>query len=408
MLNIALLGYDAHNDNLGVGALTVSAVQMLRDIALKEQIKLCILIIGKGGERPACVSGPDISERRVRPLARPWELLRVIMECDLVIDISGGDSFSGIYGRRRLAIIFVQKFLAHILRRPVIMAPQTVGPFTGQISRKLAAITIRRSALVATRDDYSTAYVRKLGIDRKVIEASDIALRLPFSAPSKRPLGSAQIGLNVSGLLMQGGYTGDNMFALKADYPVLIRRLIKGFLELEDACEVHLVGHVIAWRGQGQEDDYAACRALAEEFPSVRVAPAFVAPSEAKSFIAGLDFFMGARMHACIAAFSAGVPVVPMAYSRKFAGLFGSLGYEYTVDCTAESTDNIEESIFSAFAHRAQMAREIEEALARGLDRIGAYERALEALMLDLAGGGHGKGAAQARRRHPLANGAIR
>ena len=64
---------------------------------------------------------------------------------------------------------------------------------------------------------------------------------------------------------------------------------------------------------------------------------------------------MGARMHACIAAFSAGVPVVPMAYSRKFAGLFGAMGYDETVDCTSQSAEEILTRIFDAFERRGDL-----------------------------------------------------
>ena len=49
--------------------------------------------------------------------------------------------------------------------------------------------------------------------------------------------------------------------------------------------------------------------------------------------MASLDLFMGARMHACIGAFSAGVPTLLLAYSRKFSGLFKeTLGYDYVTD----------------------------------------------------------------------------
>src|SRR5690606_38493929 len=146
--------------------------------------------------------------------------------------------------------------------------------------------------------------------------------------------GPVRVGLNVSGLLMAGGYDRGNMFGLRMDYPALVREIVGRFRAHPDGCELHLVAHVIPHgtdAGEalaGLEDDHRAARALAAEFPGVVVAPAFRTPSEAKSYIAGLDFFMGARMHSCIAAFSAGVPVVPMAYSRKFAGLFGSLGYD--------------------------------------------------------------------------------
>ena len=37
-------------------------------------------------------------------------------------------------------------------------------------------------------------------------------------------------------------------------------------------------------------------------------------------------------MHSTIGAISTGVPVIPIAYSRKFNGLYDTLGYPYYVD----------------------------------------------------------------------------
>ena len=45
-----------------------------------------------------------------------------------------------------------------------------------------------------------------------------------------------------------------------------------------------------------------------------------------------MDIFSGARMHATIGAFSAGVITIPFSYSRKFEGLYNNLGYSYTIN----------------------------------------------------------------------------
>ena len=61
-----------------------------------------------------------------------------------------------------------------------------------------------------------------------------------------------------------------------------------------------------------------------------------------------MNFFVGARMHACIAAFSSGVPTVPMAYSRKFTGLFTeTLGYNCLCDMREQDEDLICENVLS-------------------------------------------------------------
>jgi polysaccharide pyruvyl transferase WcaK-like protein len=315
-----------------------------------------------------------------RMMISPFGYFARARAADMVIDIGAGDSFADIYGTGRLYRMFLLKFLAHLAGTPLVVAPQTVGPFTRPLSKLAARITLWLSAVVSTRDAMSTAALRDLGLNRPVIEASDVALRLPFDPPAPRDGGAVRVGINVSGLLMGGGYTGKNEFGISLDYPALMRDLIRHFQGL--GAQVHLVPHVIVPEGKlMKEDDARASATLAAEFPGVVLAPAFVTPSEAKTYIAGMDFFMGARMHACIAAFSSGVPVIPMAYSRKFAGLFGSIGYDRTVDCTKEAGPAILAKITAAFENRAALKVEAAEALARGQTKLGAYEQALEALM---------------------------
>jgi polysaccharide pyruvyl transferase WcaK-like protein len=386
MITVGLLFHSAKNDNLGVGALTVSEVVIIRALARMRGLDVHIIVLDSFDPRPSCVEGTDITVLSLRPMRQPWNAFRVLRQCDLVIDIGGGDSFADIYGWKRFAKMHVMKSLAHLLGKPLVLAPQTIGPFSSRMRRAIAARSIARSALVVTRDRMSTDAVRDMGVDRRVIEASDVALRLPFTPPAPRPTGNpVRIGLNVSGLLMSGGYTRANMFGLRVDYGQLMRAIIAAFRQHPDDCEIHLVPHVIGWQRGGVEDDYQASLDLAAAFPGVLVAPAFATPSEAKSYIAGLDFFMGARMHACIAAFSAGVPVVPMAYSRKFAGLFGTLGYNHTVDCTADDVETILASVLEAYERRAVLAEEARDALALGLRKLGDYETALGDLMEKVA-----------------------
>jgi polysaccharide pyruvyl transferase WcaK-like protein len=116
---------------------------------------------------------------------------------------------------------------------------------------------------------------------------------------------------------------------------------------------------------------------LAKEFPGAIVAPRFKTPQEAKSYISGLDFFAGARMHACIAAFSSGVPVLPMAYSRKFSGLFGSLGYELVADCRTLGASEMQEAFRQAFQDRVRLKALVADCLSRGLERLRLYEDAV-------------------------------
>src|SRR5690606_20724910 len=111
------------------------------------------------------------------------------------------------------------------------------------------------------------------GLGDKVVEASDVAFRLPCDAPPERNDGIVRVGLNISGLLFNGGYTGRNMFALACDYPALARALVGHFASLP-GCQVHLIGHVNSHHN-AVEDDYRVAERLAAEFPGTVLAPRF-------------------------------------------------------------------------------------------------------------------------------------
>jgi polysaccharide pyruvyl transferase WcaK-like protein len=81
---------------------------------------------------------------------------------------------------------------------------------------------------------------------------------------------------------------------------------------------------------------------------------------QTKYIIGQLDFFIGARMHACIAALSQAVPAVGLAYSRKFAGVFESLGVgNLVVDLRSGDDSSISERVNKLFERRHEFAAEL-------------------------------------------------
>jgi len=79
------------------------------------------------------------------------------------------------------------------------------------------------------------------------------------------------------------------------------------------------------------------------------------------------------------------VPVVPIAYSRKFNGLFETLGYRRFIDGRVADTETALAQLMSAVDERAVMAQEISEGLKVAKQRLGAYEDAMLATVTDIA-----------------------
>ncbi|MBL8351859.1 MAG: polysaccharide pyruvyl transferase family protein [Burkholderiaceae bacterium] len=371
-----------------MGALTYAQMHLVSQAALVAGVQVRFVIIGWARDGalnadPSIVDVCQVNTKRLLGLDR--RLGRSLAQCDLVLDIGEGDSFSDIYGWKRLVFLIGTKLRAAGGGRKLVLSPQTLGPFKHPVAAWLADLAMRRASLVCARDGMSTAYFESRGLGTPFLEAIDVAFALPFDR-LPRPDNALRVGINVSGLLWAGGYSGANQFGLALDYRETTLALVRHFSALPGV-RVVLVPHVVN-ADRLAEDDLRASQEIADSHPGVEVAGPFATPMQAKSFIAGFDFFMGARMHACIAAFSTGVPCVPLAYSRKFTGLFDSLGYAHVADCTRDDQATVLLRVTQAFEQRGQLAAEVARGRREAQVRLDKYNAALQALLRDNASHG--------------------
>jgi polysaccharide pyruvyl transferase WcaK-like protein len=86
--------------------------------------------------------------------------------------------------------------------------------------------------------------------------------------------------------------------------------------------------------------------------------------SEIKHVIGLCEFFIGSRMHACIAALSQSAPTVSIAYSRKFIGVMQTIGVaELVADPRKLEKEEILGIIDNAFEQRASLKRHLEKTM---------------------------------------------
>lgn len=267
-----------------------------------------------------------------------WLLFPSMKCCSCIFDFTAGDSFTDLYGLDRFYQRTGLKKKIIDSGIPLVLGSQTIGPFKNADVRKYAVDVIERCKAVFVRDGISKQYVEQISLVKPIL-TTDVAFFLPYK--KKEKCDKKKVGFNPSGLLWLGGYTGDNQFGLTVDYQQYCKTIIE-YLFSQDY-EVHLILHAYSPTVQKglyyADNDKLAVDALHEMFPAVQVSPSFCTPMEAKSYISGMDLFIGARMHATIAAISAGVSVIPFSYSRKFEGLFSSLEYPYVIEGTKWTTE---------------------------------------------------------------------
>lgn len=302
--------------------------------------------------------------------------LQAMRSCRAVLDVSGGDSFTDLYGSRRFADMITRKRLALHAGAKLILLPQTYGPFADRRKREIARGLVLRARAAWARDPDSLDSLQDLlGADFSADRhrsGVDLAFGLPLVKPAPEFAdyveqwtsipGCETVGVNVSGLIYNGGTEAQRQYGLKADYRELTHSLVRRLLA-EGNCRIVLVPHVFRDQNDTREDtesDLVACERVRAELHDesdgrLDVLPLLFDPREIKWAIGQFDWFCGTRMHSTIAALSTGVPTSAVAYSLKTRGVFETCD---AADCVADprclDTEQSLEVLWESFVHREE------------------------------------------------------
>ena len=257
----------------------------------------------------------------------------------------GGDGFSDIYGN----LLYYQRFYQTLplwkTGIPLIVLPQTIGPFRSKKNYDFAIKVLRHAKKVFVRDSKFEADLKKFGISYE--RTKDLSA---FMKPQEIQIeiNENAVGINVSGLAYSNKFKGlENQFA---SYPELIDKLICHFRNLGHT--IYLIPHSYCFESpEPNNDDLVACRSAYQNLKdktNVEVVDRDLIAPELKYVISKMKFFIGTRMHANFAAIYTNVPVFGLSYSYKFAGAFnanGLDGYKQTATINNLEKECIEEVI---------------------------------------------------------------
>ena len=384
MKKIVLVGASLNSGNRGVNALTRGQVMLILDkygidteiVILSYTVSNEVLNEIKYNGKVKTIKEIPCGKKSLlngyikSKFALENYIIREIKSANAIWDISEGDSFSDIYGIKRFIQHSLIKLISIKLKKKVIIMPQTLGPFNRKITKFIAAKILNNANYVFVRDELSKKIAEEeLGVKRIIKFIPDMAFYMqPDNEVSVNKfidnINNIKIGINVSALLYNGGYNRKNMFELKVDYKMLVDRLIEKFSTMEST-EVILIPHVMTKEFE-VEDDFRVCKKIAEELSeklnvNIKTIDKYYREDELKAIISGCDFFMGSRMHACIGAISTHVPTAPIAYSRKFIGIWDKIGLGYCVtDPRQQGEEEIINSILKSFNNRLKIKEKLD------------------------------------------------
>lgn len=279
-------------------------------------------------------------------------LFAALDRADVVVDISGGDSFTSIYGSKVFQDIVSIKLVTIRMGKPLLLLPQSYGSFNHVQEKKISARIFNSSRLISCRDkngpEFLEHYVEKKN-KGNVVSCPDLAFSLHADSRQNHLIDEffgkdaqkdkTTVGLNVSGLL----YSKIIDFEFQTDYRGMIESIIDWIVNELDARLImvpHVVGHAKLKPGSNaiETTDTVAINDIIENLDAglrkrIYAMPEIDDPRIVKGIIGDCDYFIGSRMHACIGAISQSVPTTCLAYSDKFLGVMELAGFE---NCVAD------------------------------------------------------------------------
>jgi colanic acid/amylovoran biosynthesis protein len=258
---------------------------------------------------------------------REWQLLLEYAEADLVVS-KGGTYLVEIYD---LAPHLFDFRLCMLLRRPLVLAAQSLGPFNDPRTQRALSKVFRR-ALVFVRDEKSLEHVQRLGVNSENVRISaDSAFAFAdpdvLTAARVRPL-RKPLSVAVSVREWRHFQATDPASGMER-YANSLRALVGHLVRHYDSRVTFLStcqGVSDYWT-----DDSVVARQIVETLPqdvehAVVVDHHYHTPGELLEELANFDIAVSTRMHFAILALAAGIPVLPIAYEFKTIELFRRLG----------------------------------------------------------------------------------
>lgn len=248
---------------------------------------------------------------------------KVVKKLRWVAAINGGDGFSDIYNTQTFLLRLHEMNIAMKCNIPVVILPQTIGPFKEQTNRTIADRILRYAKNIYVRDDKFVKELERMGLKYELAKDLSAYMKPQSFDIDIKP---NAVGLNVSGLTYSN--TFQTLSGQFVSYPYLIKAIIRYFQSQN--VPIYLIPHSYNYKHpEESNDDLQAIRDLYSKLDNktnVYIVDFDMISPQVKFVISKMSFFIGTRMHANFAAIYTRVPLFGLAYSYKFQGAFEANG----------------------------------------------------------------------------------
>jgi len=413
---ICLMGVALDSGDLGVVALSTALVGLVRQFC--PDARIVLLVEHPSGESQTALLGSEavsvdvvnaqISRRvalrdnllflpllalyrRVHKRLRPHAVkpsrsrwVETVEQATWVGDIQGGDGFTDERGFLNFVAGCLPMLTAIAAGRPPYLLPQSLSPCRSAPGRALMRFVAARTRGLFGRDLASVQVGIALAgrFPAPPVElCHDIAFTLPvgaFPADAVSPALTGDgpiIGININGGMYSDGFRKQSSLNLALDYAGYIPELILALLAADPTARILLIPHTAVPAGHPESDADASDHVIAVLPEALRsrlhVLRGVTDPCRIKAAIGRCEFFIGSRLHACIAALSQGIPTVGIADNWRFEGVFNSTElHESVVEARLDEVGAALRFAMKKYGERAQTREKLIAAAEQANKRV--------------------------------------
>ncbi len=351
MSKIVISGYYGFA-NAGDEAMLTAMVKSLR--SMDDSVELTVI---SGAPRMT------MAKHHVQSIHRfnPWEILREVSSCDLLVS-GGGSLLQDVTSKRSLLYYLSILALGIFLRKRVMLFAQGIGPIHSGLMRRLTRAVCSHAHLITVRDQDSLYELRRIGIPaEKVKLTADAVLTLPQEDPAQGAELLTRFGVPRDKTLIAVSvrkWHDDDRYLLE---------LAKAADKLSVECGAHILLLPLQY-----PVDVEACERLQHFMVHKENSTVLQTDCDTEQFLSLMGNFrllIGMRLHALVFAAVMQCPFVAVSYDPKIDGFVKDIN-----GVTAGSVESLQ---------AAQVVRAARRALKAGTYRGGKLDRLRAKAMLN-------------------------
>jgi len=330
--------------------------------------------------------------------------LKEFQNTEIVIHL-GTNLFGEDFGIRGFIEHSKELLLAIIMKKPIVMYAESIGPFSNILSKFIAKKLLNKVNLITLREEVSRQYLTELGVNKPpIFVTADPAFLLKPATESRiteilkaegiktgdRPV----IGVTLSSTTNLKEETKKSIVAALVSFIYMLGRYflpeiaIKGIFQtlkrfgyferfkskyitrvevsniidhIIDTLNVDImiIPHIYQEGIYNDKDTAQEIQHLAKNQDRINVIQNVYTSKELKAVIGICDMYISSRMHAAIAAMSQCIPTILIPFSQRHHGIMRMAGQEKYV-CDRFTFDEIIPKMEDAWANREPIKHELQ------------------------------------------------